>query len=190
MKKFFEALLNAVIEEILNYDDTKLSSDQLEDQLYDKYKVELPTLDKKNIDLKIDEEIIGLHNAPEGIGFHPGHPMEYALLSVPVIGSANIFKIITNPLYNNRKVKFDGENVMYKEFTGKKITGNLPEIQKIKENAKIVFEQFESKLQSAKLEIESFHENSLKPTIKQTIEKEREKRRIKKDSLKNLNPFD
>lgn len=189
MKKFFDAILTSVIKTISDSTDSELFSDQIEESTFNQYKIELPSLDKKNSKIDIAQEIIGFHNAPEGVNFTPGHPMEYALFTIPVLGSVNIFKLITGPLYSDRKVGFDGEYLYYKEFSTQRITGNDPVIQNIRENARLKIGLFESRLDGFKVEVDSFHVNSLKPTIKQTIENERKKRERKSDSIKKMNPF-
>jgi hypothetical protein len=189
MKKFFDSILSYAIKTISDSTDSELFSDQFEELTFNQYKIESPKLDKENIKIDIAQEIIGFHNAPEGMSFTPGHPMEYALFSVPVLGSGNIFKLITGPLYSDRKIAFDGEYLYYKEFSTQRITGNDPVILNIKENARLKISFIESKLDSFITDVDSFHENSLRPTIKQTIENERKKRERKSDSIKKMNPF-
>lgn len=189
MKRLFDSILKSATDSIINSPDSALFSEKMEESVFKKFKIDLPKLEKDKVKIDIGEEIIGFGNAPEGINFVPGHPMEYALFSTPVTGSKEFFKIIISPLFSDRKTGFDGNNLIYKEITGKKITGNDTEIQKIRENAKNKIAFIDSRLNSFETDVDSFYENSLKPTIKQIIETERKKRKNKSDSVSKLNPF-
>jgi len=136
MKRLFDSVLKSVVDHITTSPDSALFSEKMEENVYNKFKIELPRLEKERLKIDIGEEIIGFGNAPEGVSFIPGRPMEYALFSIPVTGSKELFKVIVNPYCSDRKTGFDGHNLLYKEITGRKITGNEIEIQQVKENAK------------------------------------------------------
>jgi hypothetical protein len=189
MKRLFDSILNSAIKRVINSPDPTLFSEKFEESVFKEFKIDLPRLEKDKVKIKIGEEIIGFGNAPEGISFVPGHPMEYALFLTPMSGSKDFFKIIINPFFSDRKTGFDGNNLIYKEITGRKITGDDTEIQKIRENAKNKIAFIESRLNSFEMDVNSFYENSLKPTIKQAIDNERRKRKSKSDAVSKLNPF-
>lgn len=189
MKQVFELAKNNAHKTILSANDTELSSDKFAENIYQEFSIITPILDKENVDVRIEEEIIGFGNAPEGIRFHPGQKMEFALFTVPVIGSSDLFVLITKHIYNDRKSGFDGRNVLYKEISQHKISGNDEIIKGIKENAKIKFESIEKALTDFKESADTFNEQELKPLIFNIINKEKEKRNIKGDSENKLNPF-
>lgn len=189
MKQLFESTKYNAHKTILSANDTELSSENFEEKVFQEFCIEIPILDKENVDTRIDEEIIGFGNAPEGISFRPGQKMDYALFTVPVIGSSELFLAITRYLYNDRKSGFDGRNVIYKEISQFKISGNDEIISNIKQNAKAKFDSIEKALSDFKVKADAFNEEELRPLISETIKTEREKRDIKGDSENKLNPF-
>jgi hypothetical protein len=189
MKKLLDSILKTAVDSILKSPDAVLFSENIEETVYNKFKIELPSLVKDELKIDIREEIIGFGNAPDGISFTPGQPMEFALFLIPVKGSKELFKIIVSPFDTDRKIGFDGHYLIYKEFTGRKITGNDSEIQKVKESARSKIAMVESRLRTLEKDIEAFYETSLRPTIHQTIETERRNRRSRSESINKLNPF-
>jgi hypothetical protein len=191
MRQIFEQKKIDANKTILSVNDSELNSEGFSEKIYDQFKIKTPHLDKENTDVQINEEMIGFGNAPNGISFRPGQKMEYALFSVPVIGDTELFGIITKHLFTNSKNSgFDGRNVLYKEFSQTKITGNDNIIKQIKNNAKDKFDAIESTLEEFKKDADEFNENDLKPFIIDNVEKERKKRNTRNDSENKLNPFD
>ncbi len=190
MRNFFDAILDKVKTKVLNANDSLLFSADFEENLLQKYKLVLPSLDKKQTKVKIGQEIMGFHNAPPGVSFSPGSPMDYAMFEVPVIGNLELFaSIAKNNFYSSSTNFFQNRTVIYREFSPNQIAGNDTVIENIKERAKNAFENIELSLSSFQATVDDFNDNELKNYISQIIQQERDRRSEKSNSEAKLNPF-
>ncbi len=190
MKHIFDAVRQKAQEKILSTSDRELFADNFENFVYDQKRIQTPYLDKDKTSVTIDKEVIGFGgNAPEGVSFTPGQEMEFALCSVPIVGSMDLFGEIFRGHHWNRNHFVKGLTFYYKEVSPQRITNNDTVINEIKEKAKVAIEGIQNQLEQFGQSADKFNETELKPFITHTIEQERKRRKDKGDSESKLRPF-
>lgn len=190
MRNYFEAILNQARTKILNSNDSTLFSDEFESNILEHYKLVTPSLDKKQTKTQIGQEIMGFHNAPPGVSFSLGSPMEFAMFQVPILGNTELFASITkHHFYSSSTNYLQNRVVIYREFSPNTIAGNDTVIESIKERAKSYFENIEKTLETFQATADDFNNNELKAFISQISLQERDRRSTKSNSEAKLNPF-
>lgn len=186
MKQIFNVRLSDAKARIHNASDDQLNSADYEESLIKEFSIELPYLDKNKFSRKIGKENVTLENAPEN--FPIGPQAEYAIMSLPIMGSFEIFTSSAGYLVDGRKTLLKNNILSYKEFSRQPIIGNDEKINKININAKKVFGQFDKAIEKAKPELDEYNVK-LTETIQSEIHGEKQKRKNKSDFEAKLNPF-
>lgn len=185
--------LKPSLQEVENYvakvSDSVLYGENFVNHVYDRYEVKAPSLQPETTEVKIEQEIITMQNAPRGMSYSPGRPMDYAFFSVKVADPAGVLDMLfRNKSIDNHRVYKNGR-IFYKEHSKEQISGNEEVLQRLKKNAKDFFESATKLFNDFGVEAAEFNETVLKPHIIKVVEQERIRRKTDKDSLRKLNPF-
>lgn len=179
--------------------DNSLLTDEIEDSLYEKFSIKELKYDKTKSSKHIGKIQITAHNAsqmnvPNGFVFTNGQETEYIDFSYGITGPSSLiphafpqYFLATNRLYNNDR-NSSIKCIVYREYCNSPIDGNTELIKQLNEigiEKKVIIEK----------RIEEFNQSNasinaeIKTIIPILLNVEREKRKKKKFTNDNINPF-
>lgn len=190
MKTVYEKQIEAAKNLILNSNDSDLFSKGFEEKLYQKLKIESPLLDVDSVSVKIDSEVINSERPPLNITFSHGRPLEYAVFITPVLGNTDLFYDSFKSYFHSlSSYQFEQGRLIFKLFSQTTISGNTVEINRIKDVFTNNINDFQRQLEEIKTRTNYFNVDELKDLISKTTASEIKKRKVKKESENQLNPF-
>jgi hypothetical protein len=190
MQKLFNERLQQAANSARDCSNQELMSTEFRDQVYDDAKIVTPRLNKNNIKISLGEQIMTSSNAPNGVYYTPGKPLDYAEFAIAIIGKATIMEdLLKNLILNSQGyIQISGQKLIIRELSTDKISGNDGVIEYVKEQAKHKIYIIEKSLNDFDNEVLIFNKLLLS-TIDDVIEEERIKRKTDNDTLDKLKLF-
>jgi hypothetical protein len=190
MKTVYETQIEIAKNLIVNSTDSDLFSNEFEEKIYQRLKIDPPMLDTNNVNVKIGSETITSENPPLNISYTPGRLLEYVEFTTPVLGNLELFQSsFKNYFHRLSNYKFEQGKMIFKQFSHTTISGNESEISKLRSNFRNSITEFQRQLEEIKMRTNSFNLNDLKECVSTTVAYEIKRRTVKKESEKQLNPF-
>jgi len=188
MKHVFAQLSKKVHNAIHNAPDHHLISDGFEFEILNKFKLQFPHLDRAKTETKIDEEIVGFHNVPDGGSFIFGQKMPYIEFNVPVKGCSLLFKVMSHDFYKDKRLDFCYDILSYREFRRIPIVGDDEFIASIQEKVSQLFDAVSFAIEKSKPEAEAMF-STFKTQMRQSINDEKERRGLLNQTKETLRRF-
>jgi len=175
MKLVFDQLNKKVHSAIIKAPDCDLISDDFESEILTKFELQFPELDKANEEIRIDEEIVGFHNVPDGGSFIFGQKMPYIEINVPVKGCCLLFKVLSHDFYKDNKLDFCYGILSYREFRRIPIEGDDAYITSVQQKVWQLYDNISDTLGKFKPEAEALFSGFI-TQMRKAISDEKEKR--------------
>ncbi len=188
---FFDHSLKKAMDYINRSDDNQLNSPGFSETVFNQCKISIPVLNLERVKTEIKSEEINYRNAPPGINFSLSGStvVEVALYTIPVSGNEELFKLVVGRYIDRQRTYYEHGNLYYKEYSNFNISGNSELINAIKNRVKEFTDSVIQALEQLSNEIEEFHQTKLKPSIESHLNSEINRRRQRRDSESQLNPF-
>jgi len=190
METIYSKIFDNVRQEIAKADDEQLKSNLYKEELQQEYNIQPPELQKDLLSVEIRSKTLTDNNAPEGFDYQKGDVVNYAYYSIPIKGDQDLLKHkIEGLLKASNKFAIVKGFLFIEEYYFEKIEDNNAAIEHVKADMLRDVAFIEQYIQEVNTEIETF-KITLKNEINTEIAIELDKRRIKKETIDKLNPFD
>lgn len=172
-------------------DTETLLTEEFSNEIHSRTILIAPTIDKDNIDVRIDNEVTNFNNVPPGISFTPGEKMDYASFGIPIIGNKYIFiERFKYMIQNNPHIYRIVDDIFYiREYSESSLINNDPAIGAVKSSAIQKVNNIISSLKELEKDINIFNQDKLSEAIKNMVKAEVEKRKQKDDAIQKLKLF-
>jgi hypothetical protein len=189
METIYTKIFDNVKTAVKKASDEQLESDLYREELESEYTITPPHLEKDFLAVEIKSKTLTDNNAPEGFDYQKGDVVNFALYSIPIKGDVNLLQHKIEALLKaSNKFSIVNNFLFVEEYYFEKIEDNDVAIEAVKEAMLKDVAFIEQYVTEVNKEIEDF-KIILQTEINTEIAIELENRRITKETLDKLNPF-
>lgn len=195
--ELFERLKNEILRQLSKkveqLDDKALASGNIASKLYEQHKIRTPVLLTDKTEVAVGKEKVTVYDKPKG--FSPGQSVDFALFTVPIEGSYELFVRIFKDYPRGEHFHHSDGKVFFKEISPTGIIGDAQEVERMGLKAKAKFLKIKDMLEAFRKIAENFNNdlfdsnNPEQGIIPEKIKKENEKRSAKKETEEQLKSF-